>query len=94
MAKDKQLRIVITVKPSRNQELYENLVTMPIADRSERIRMLAAIGVLAMRGQLAPAGASPSAVGTLDQKNTLDGAPLAAGMLSGFDGGGWETEDG
>ena len=93
MAKDKQLRIVITVKPGRNQELYENLAVMPIADRSERVRTLAAIGVLAMRGQLAPAGANPSPVSGQGQENTLGKTHVDPGLLTGFDDGGWAEEN-
>lgn len=92
----KRLRIIITVKPGTSRELYEDLEALPVADRSERVRMLATLGALATRGGLVPTGASLQAErqpGAAEARETVRNG-VAPSVLSGFDDEGWDPDEG
>lgn len=85
----KRLRIIISVKPGASHELYEDLAAVPVADRSERVRMLASLGVLAMRGRLAPTGAAAP----VPETPAGEEVSVEPALLAGFNGDGWAGED-
>lgn len=88
MAELDKMRIVNTVKPGANPELFEDLSAMPREDRSERMRTLATLGVLAMRGRLAPTGVEIPA-SRQPEPEEAPRADLPSDVLAGFDDTSW-----
>ena len=85
-------RIVTTVKEGASPELYEDLSAMPREDRSERIRTLATLGVLAMRGGLVPAGSEGATNAVAGQANGVERSKVSSGLIGSMDGGGWDDD--
>lgn len=94
-----KLRVIVTIKEGANPELHEALVALPREERSERLRCFATMGALIVDGGICGVSGAPQAT-TAAEPTGDDDAPRAgdndvqSGVLTGFDGGGWQQGEG